>query len=183
MRDVRRGNYRLYDAPWLNPDPQVRLLQMSLDDIASVHEAVPPGVTARHRASPFYPVQVPDLIGVKDRHYLDRTGLQQHRDIADLMRYAALNQGADDLASFVRVCAGWPPDYKTLPARDKLDPFLTQADRYSDEQLYTLALTFTRCSAVEPQQVRRRGGARTRESSSAKAAPCATRRRFTPITS
>jgi hypothetical protein len=50
-------------------------------------------VLARHRSSPFYPVQVPDLIGVQDRRYLDRTGLQQHRSIVDLMRYAALNQG------------------------------------------------------------------------------------------
>jgi hypothetical protein len=37
---------------------------------------------------------------VKERRYLDRTGLQKHRSIADLMRYAALNQGADDLASY-----------------------------------------------------------------------------------
>jgi hypothetical protein len=43
---------------------------------------------------------VPNLIGLKERRYLDATGLQQHRSIVDLMRYAALNQGADDLASF-----------------------------------------------------------------------------------
>jgi hypothetical protein len=140
VRDVRLGNYRLYAAPWLNPDPQARLLQMSLDEIASAHEAIPSGVQARHRASPFYPVQVPDLIGVKERHYLDRTGLQQHRGIVDLMRYAALNQGADDLASFDGFVPDGPPDFKTLPAPGKLDPLRTQADRYSDEQLYALAL-------------------------------------------
>lgn len=138
--DARRGNYRLYGAPWLDPDPQVRLLQMSLEEIAAVHESIPSGVQARHRASPFYPVQVPDLIGVKDRRYLDRTGLQQHRGIVDLMRYAALNQGADDLASFDGFVPDGPPDFKVLPAPDKLDPFRTQADRYSDEQLYALAL-------------------------------------------
>jgi len=33
-----------------------------------------------------------------------------------------------------------PPDFKTLPPPDKLDPFRTQPDRYSDEQLYALAL-------------------------------------------
>jgi hypothetical protein len=138
--DVRRGNYRLYGAPWLNPDPQARLLQMSLDEIASTHDAIPAGVLARHRASVFYPVQVPDLIGVKDRHYLDRTGLQQHRGIVDLMRYAALNQGGDDLADFDGFVPDGPPDFKTLPAPDKLNPFFTQTDRYSDEQLYALAL-------------------------------------------
>jgi hypothetical protein len=140
VRDVRLGNYRLYGAPWLNPDPQARLLQMSLEDIASAHEAIPSGVQARHRSSPFFPVQVPDLIGVRDRHYLDRTGLQQHRGLVDLMRYAALNQGGDDLASFDGFVPDGPPDFKTLPPPDKLDPLRTQADRYSDEQLYALAL-------------------------------------------
>jgi hypothetical protein len=140
VRDVRLGNYRLFGAPWLNPDPQARLLQMSLDEIAFAHEAIPSGVQARHRSSPFFPVQVPDLIGVKDRRYLDRTGLQQHRGIVDLMRYAAFNQGADDLASFDGFVPDGPPDFKALPAPDKLDPLRTQADRYSDEQLYALAL-------------------------------------------
>ncbi len=140
VRDVRLGNYRLYGAPWLNPDPQARLLQMSAGEIASAHEAIPAGVMARHRSSPFFPVQVPDLIGVEDRHYLDRTGLQQHRGIVDLMRYAALNQGGDDLASFDGFVPDGPPGFKTLPAPDKLDPLRTQPDRYSDEQLYALAL-------------------------------------------
>lgn len=137
---VRRGNYRLYGAPWLDPDPQGQLLQMSLEEIASAHEAIPPGVLARHRASPFYPVQVPDLIGVKDRRYLDRTGLQPNRDIVDLMRYAALNQGGDDLASFDGFVPDGLPGFKTLPPPDRLDPNLTQPDRYTDEQLYALAL-------------------------------------------
>ena len=137
---VRQGNYRLYAAPWLSPDPEARLLQMPLAEIASAHEAIPAGVLARHRASPFFPVQVPDLIGVKDRRYLDRTGLQQHRGIVDLMRYAALNQGGDDLASFDGFVPDDPGDFKQLPAPDKLDPSRTQADRYSDEQLYALAL-------------------------------------------
>jgi hypothetical protein len=66
--------------------------------------------------------------------------LQQHRGIVDLMRYATLNQGGDDLASFDGFVPDGPPDFKTLPAPDKLDPFLTQPNRYSDEQLYALAL-------------------------------------------
>jgi hypothetical protein len=90
-------------------------------------------VVARHRSSPFYPVHVPDLIGVKDRHYLDATGLQQHRSIADLMRYAALNQGADDLASYGGFVPGVAPDFQKLP-----DPKTLR--RYSDEQLYALVL-------------------------------------------
>jgi hypothetical protein len=38
------------------------------------------------------PPQVADLIGVKDRGYPDRTGLQQHRGIVELMRNATPNQ-------------------------------------------------------------------------------------------
>ena len=127
------GEYELYGAPWLNPDPQARLLHMPIDQMVSVHEAIPPGVVARHRSSAFYPVQVPDLIGVKERHYLDRTGLQQHRSIVDLMRYAALNQGGDDLASFDGFIPAGIPSFKKLP-----DP--ASQSRYSDEQLYALAL-------------------------------------------
>jgi hypothetical protein len=34
---------------------------------------------------------VPDLSGVKDRKYLDRSGQQINRSLVDMMRYAALN--------------------------------------------------------------------------------------------
>jgi hypothetical protein len=92
---------------------------------------------ARHRASPLFPVQVPDLIGVKDRHYLDRTGLQQQRSIVDMMRYAALNQGGDDLANYDGFIPVDFPNFKKLP--DPTDPD-NIGGRYSDEQLYALAL-------------------------------------------
>ena len=55
--------------------------------------------------SPFSPLQIPDLIGVLERRYLDRTGLVRHRSIGDLMRYAALNQGGDDFNDY----AGFVP--------------------------------------------------------------------------
>jgi mono/diheme cytochrome c family protein len=122
----------LFGTPWLRPDPLAQLRQVSLDSLMSVHEAIPPGVLARHGSNPFQPVQVPDLIGVKDRRYLDRTGLVRHRDIGDLMRYSALNQGADLLSRnagfrpIEAVSGGKLPDPATL-------------DRYSDEQLFALA--------------------------------------------
>jgi len=132
------SEYSLYGVPWLEPDPQAQLQRMSIEEIASVHEVIPPSVLARHRSSLFYPVQVPDLIGVKDRRYLDRTGLQQHRRIVDLMRYAALNQGGDELASYNGFIPGDFPNFKTLPAPAEAG-FVSQG-RYSDEQLYALAL-------------------------------------------
>jgi hypothetical protein len=121
-----------FGAPWIKPDPQAGIDKMTVDNFAEWHSAIPPGVIARQGTSPLCPAQVPDLIGVKDRKYLDHSGLLIHRSIADLMRYSALNQGAGDLSSF----GGFIPaakDFRTLP-----DPSTQR--RYSDEQLYALSL-------------------------------------------
>jgi hypothetical protein len=132
--EARLAEQILYTAPWLEPNPLARLSAMSVESIAATHEAVPPGVLSRHNSNPLYPPHVPDLIGVKDRRYLDATGLQQQHSIVDLMRYAALNQGADFLASYNGFIPLGLPDFKQLPQPDKA------GDRYSDEQLYALAL-------------------------------------------
>jgi hypothetical protein len=133
---VRAYERFLFTTPWIQPDPLADLNGMSLNSIAARHDAIPPGVIARHGTGPFYPVQTPDLIGVEDRRYLDRTGLQQNRGIVDLMRYAALNQGGDALSNFDGFIPMDLPNFKKLPDPAKL--FI--AGRYSDEQLYALAL-------------------------------------------
>lgn len=136
---VRLGERSQFEIPWLPPSEQADYSRMSVEEIAATHAAIPAGLFARQRSSVLYPPQIPDLIGVQDRRYLDRTGLQQHRSIVDIMRYAALNQGGDNLASY----EGFVPaasDLKTLPPPDKLSPPLAQPDRYSDEQLYALGL-------------------------------------------
>jgi hypothetical protein len=75
---------------------------------------------------------VPDLIGVKDRRYLDHTGLVRHRSIGDLMRYGAFNQDTQLLGRYGDfIPAGI--NFRELP-----DP--ATRGRYSDEQLYALAL-------------------------------------------
>jgi len=127
----------LYAMPWLNPDPIDRERSLSAAQLDSMSNAIPPGVLARHRSSPLSPVQVPDLIGLKDRHYLDRTGLHPHFSAVDLMRYSALNQGADSLASFDGFIPADLPSFKQLP--DPSDP-VKVGGRYSDEHLYALAL-------------------------------------------
>jgi mono/diheme cytochrome c family protein len=119
---------RTYAAPWLRPDPNARPERMSLEALVAAMEAIPPGVCARQGTSVFYPPHIPDLIGVRDRRYLDATGHVRHRSIGDLMRYAAINQGEDLLASF----GGF------RPAGELPDP--SEESRYSDEQLYALAL-------------------------------------------
>lgn len=130
-------NQALYAASWLHPDPMDREMSMSSEQIREVLQTIPPGVISRHRASNFDPVQVPDLIGVKNRRYFDRTGLQPQNSLVDLMRYAALNQGADAIASFDGFIPADIPDFKRLP--DPADP-IKVGSRYGDEQLYSLAL-------------------------------------------
>ncbi|HWO01194.1 MAG TPA: hypothetical protein VNS63_18175 [Blastocatellia bacterium] len=87
-----------------------------------------PGTCARQGTSAFYPARIPDLIGVKDRIYLDSSGLVRHRSTGDLMRYAALNQGADMLSL-----------YGQFRPKGEL-PDASKESRYSDDQLYALAL-------------------------------------------
>ena len=123
---------RLHAAPYLRPDPQDRIDAMSIEEITALFDSYPPGVSLRQRGNSFLPIQVPDLIGVKDRRYLDRTGLEMQRSISDLMRYAALNQGGDSLASYAGFIPIDAPTYRQLPSPERLS-------RYSDEQLYALA--------------------------------------------
>ena len=130
-------NRQMYAMPWLDPDPINRQRTMSPERVDAMYGAIPPGVVPRHRSSPFSPVQVADLIGVQDRRYLDHTGLLRHDSVVDLMRYAALNQGADSLASYDGFIPADLPKFKTLP--DPTDP-VAVGGRYSDDQLYALAL-------------------------------------------
>src|SRR5262245_5786443 len=128
LKDLRSFMRRSYAAPWLQNDPNSQPDRMTIEEIASVMEAIPVGVCARQGSSGFYPARIPDLIGVKDRRYLDLSGRVRHWTVGDVMRYAALNQGADFLSS-----------YGELRPRGELrDP--SKESRYSDEQLYALAL-------------------------------------------
>jgi hypothetical protein len=127
LRVQRAALKRLYGAPWIQPPPDGDPA-MSLEEILSAWEAQPPGVAIREGTSLRYPAQIPDLIGIKDRQYLDHTGLVRHRSIGDLMRYAALNQ---DTQLFSRY-----GDFR--PSGELPDP--ATRFRYSDEQLYALAM-------------------------------------------
>jgi hypothetical protein len=122
----------LYAVPWLKPDPQGVFDAMSLEQVAAHFDPVPPGVMARHATGLWSPVQIPDLIGVESRQYLDRTGLQRHRGPADIMRYAALNQGLDEATTFGGALVSGRPE------REAPEGFFLR--RYTDEQLYALAL-------------------------------------------
>lgn len=127
LRGMLRG---LYAMPWAKPDPQAEFDGSSLEQMAEAMESTPSGVMARHGIGAWSPAQVPDLIGIQSRRYLDRTGLQRHRGPVDLMRYAALNQGMDRATAFNGVLASGQP------APEPPEKYFEQ--RYSDEQLYAL---------------------------------------------
>jgi hypothetical protein len=130
--EVRSTALSLFTVQWV-PAMQRRLEGMSAEEISATHDAIPPGVFARNRSSPFYPPAVPDLIGVRDRRYLDKTGATVHRSLVDLMRYASMAQGIEFLSSFGGFIPSGEENFTKLP------PPETQ-ERFSDEQLYALGL-------------------------------------------
>ncbi len=143
MRDVsgftadqrKQSMLSWYGTPWFNPDPNV--------DVSLTFDAVQPWLSfelnqsqavADLEGSSFRsPLQVPVLIGLKDRKYLDHTGLYRHRSIADLMRYLALHSGLGLLRKYGDFIPGGDNDHKDLPPP-------TELLRFTDEQLYALAL-------------------------------------------
>ena len=134
-------DYRFAAAPWMDPDPGALALGRDREGLAQLLEALTPGVFVRQRTSYAHPVRTPDLIGVANRRFLDATGLFESNGLADLARYAALNFGVDELASY----DGFRPaaeDGRTLP-----DP--ATLVRNSDEQLWALALFLESLEAPE----------------------------------
>lgn len=127
LEDLRSFLRRAYAAPWNASDPIARTAHMPMNEILPALEAIVPGVCARQGTSIYSPARIPDLIGLANRRYFDASGHVRHRTIGDVMRYAALNQGLDELSTY----GGFRP-VGELP-----DP--STLGRYSDEQLYALA--------------------------------------------
>jgi hypothetical protein len=126
----------LVGTPW-DTAGTARLESMSAAAFQAALAAVPPGVLVRQGTSLFAPPAIPDLIGLRDRRYLDKTGLGRHRGVADVMRYAAMNQTLDVLGNY----GGFVPaaaDGRTLAPPGKGE-FNGAGDRYSDAQLFALA--------------------------------------------
>ena len=119
--------YRAYGVPWAKDDVHERMKTMTPGDFVPWSVASDRGgAVPRWNGSLFYPTKVPDLIGVKERRYLDATATHLHRGIGDLMRYAALVSSAE--------ATEFGP-YHVLPA----DARRVRA-RLPDEALYAMAL-------------------------------------------
>lgn len=119
--------YRAYGVPWKQDDVNEQFksftqAQYEMFDLAFRAS----GGIARWNGSLFYPAKIPDLIGVKDRKYLDHTATHLHRGIGDLMRYAALVSYAETVDF---------GQYHMLSEDTK-----RVGSRLPDEALYALAL-------------------------------------------
>jgi hypothetical protein len=119
--------YQAYGAPWANDPSGERLKEITQAEFnAYIAAGIRGGGVARWNGSILYPAKIPDLIGIEDRKYIDHTATHRHRDIGDLMRYAALVSFADDVDFGGR--------RMTLPGTER---FRT---RLPDSALYALAL-------------------------------------------
>jgi hypothetical protein len=121
------GLFQAYGAPWTSDPAGERLKTMTEPEFATwVAAAIRGGGVARWNGSVLYPTKIPDLIGFKDRKYIDHTATHRHRDIGDLMRYAAV-------VSFAETTR-FGPHAMTDPATRRFQT------RLPDEALYALAL-------------------------------------------
>ena len=119
--------YRAYGVPWKRDDIHERLKTFTQDQYDELDTAFrSSGGIARWNGSLYYPAKVPDLIGVRERKYIDHTATHAHRNIGDLMRYAALVSSAETADFGPHRLLG--RDTKRLPTR------------LSDEALFALAL-------------------------------------------
>lgn len=82
--------WRSSAVPWIPNDPHETIRTMQPADLRALFRRVVPGAFARFNGSPFYPAKTPDLIGIRDRRYIDHTATHRLRNQGDLMRYAAL---------------------------------------------------------------------------------------------
>ncbi len=104
------------------------VMENNMEEYARALEAIPPGVNMRTGVSVLTPPKVADLIGVKDRKYLDLIGRVQHRNIGDMMRYAAFGTGQTAFYSSQKILPAW------------IVPNPSSQTRLSDEQAFALAL-------------------------------------------
>ncbi len=89
--------YRQFGAPWIQGDIHAGLKNMPEQQIAALFDAEIAGVTDRPNGSIYYVTKVPDLIGFRDRKFIDHTATHRHRSVGDLMRYAALVEYSDSM--------------------------------------------------------------------------------------
>lgn len=119
--------WRSWATPWIKDDIHESLKTANSAQIGPLFgAAAAPGLFPRWNGSAYYPTKIPDLIGIKDRKYIDHTATHQHRGPGDLMRYAALVTFSDS--------SDFGP-HRMLTDEQRHVPF-----RAPDEALYALTM-------------------------------------------
>ena len=119
--------YRAYGVPWIKDDLNERVKTITEAESDALRGAiVRGGGVPRWNGSLYYPAKIPDLIGIRERKYIDHTGTHLHRGIGDLMRYAALVSFAES--------SDFGPHHMLGEDTNRVQA------RLPDEALYALAL-------------------------------------------
>src|SRR5262249_2092448 len=121
---LNQAEYAAFGVPWLKDDIHARFKTMTPQEINQVDGFPTPGTFARFNGSPYYMTKIPDLIGIKDRRYIDHTGTHVNRGPEDIARYAIFVSVADD---------GAIGEYRFFNEQQR-----RLSHRFSDEALYAL---------------------------------------------
>jgi len=88
--------YENYGVPWVKDDINATLKTMTAEQVGRVDGEAFLGTFVRFNASPWFTTRIADLIGVKDRRYLDATATHRNRGPEDIARYGILVTVAED---------------------------------------------------------------------------------------
>jgi mono/diheme cytochrome c family protein len=124
------------------------LYERSADEIIAISNAMIPGVVMRSGFSYLDPAKTADLIGIRDRRYLDLTARLLHRSLPDIARYGSM-------------C--WASNYffsRKNEVSNAVISSVAESMRYTDEQAYGFALYVY---SLKPPRNPNRPSARTRK--------------------
>jgi hypothetical protein len=116
--------WRQYAVPWIANDVHNQVKTMQPPEIGALFASDPLGTIARFNGSPWHPTPISDLIGIKDRKYLDHNATHRMRGPDDIARYAVLVACCDS--------GDFGPHHMLAEGR-RLPPY-----RVSDELAYSL---------------------------------------------
>jgi hypothetical protein len=119
------ATWRQYGVPWIPSDIHDRIKTMAWTEIVALQKTNPPGTIARTNGSPWHPTPIIDLIGIKDRKYLDYDATHRLRGPEDVARYAILVACCDSL--------DFGP-HRLLTEKQRIPPY-----RLSDDLAFSLA--------------------------------------------
>jgi hypothetical protein len=119
------ATWRQWAVPWIANDKHDGIKSMQWPEIVALNKSNPPGTIARFNGSPWHPTPIIDLIGIKDRKYLDYNATHRLRGPEDVARYAILVACCDS--------ADFGPHH-ILTDKQRIPPY-----RVSDDLAFSLA--------------------------------------------